>query len=81
MEKLQTAEEVLAENLLSVDSTPLKEGHLFVIKQAMIEFAKLHVIEALREAQEQVMYSDDLQGDCIGEFYHMSEVYPLTNIK
>ena len=50
-----TAQEVLDENLLNVDHSNLKEGHYFVIKQAMQEFAKLHVEAALKAASEKLL--------------------------
>lgn len=39
-----TKEEILQENLISVDITMLKEGHYFVIGQAMQEYADQQLI-------------------------------------
>ena len=47
----------------------------------MVKFAKLHVEKALEMANEKVIESDDLQGDCKSGSYNMKKVYPLNNIE
>jgi hypothetical protein len=42
-----TAEKILEEWLIQTDQTNLKEGHYFVIEQAMKEFAELKCKELL----------------------------------
>ena len=48
-------------------------GSAHAIKRAMIEFAKLHVEAALKEASEDANMEND--------YYQALQVYPLTNIK
>jgi len=48
-------------------------GSAHAIKRAMIEFAKLHVEAALKEASEDANMDSD--------YYQALQVYPLTNIK
>lgn len=82
MEKLPIAKFILEENLLSVDSSVFKEGHYFAIEQAMIEFAKLHVEAALKEASEKASVYADEGG--YSEFVDEQSIlnsYPLENIK
>jgi hypothetical protein len=52
-----------------------QEGHTFEqsVPEAMIEFAKLHVEAALKEASEDANMDSD--------YYQALQVYPLTNIK
>jgi hypothetical protein len=47
-----TAEEILKEWLIQTDQTNLKEGHYFVIKEAMKEFAELKCKELLEIVAE-----------------------------
>ncbi len=47
-----TAENILNEWLLQTDNTHLKEGHYFVIKQAMKEFAEIKCKELLEIVAE-----------------------------
>jgi hypothetical protein len=47
-----TAENILNEWLLQTDNTHFKEGHYFVIKQAMKEFASLKCKELLEIVAE-----------------------------
>ena len=47
-----TAEEILKEWLIQTDQTNLKEGHYFVIEQAMKEFAELKCKELLQIVAE-----------------------------
>jgi hypothetical protein len=82
MEKLPIAKFILEENLLNVDSSVFKEGHYFVIEQAMIEFAKLHVTAALKEASEKASVYADEGG--YSEFVDEESIlnsYPLENIE
>jgi len=77
--KIQTAEEFLSKNIDYVLENDCKED----VKTAMIEFAKLHVEAALKNASEKSTVIRD------EEFYTISHVdkdsilnaYPLTNIK
>jgi hypothetical protein len=77
--KIQTAEEFLSKNIDYVLENDCKED----VKTAMIEFAKLHVESALKNASEKSTVIRD------EEFYTISHVnknsilnaYPLTNIK
>ena len=77
--KIQTAEEFLSKNIDYVLENDCKED----VKTAMIEFAKLHVEYALKNASEKSTVIRD------EEFYTISHVnknsilnaYPLTNIK
>jgi len=47
-----SAEEILEEWLSQTDQTNLKDGHYFVIKEAMIEFAELKCKELLNIVAE-----------------------------
>jgi hypothetical protein len=47
-----TAKEILKEWLIQTDQTNLKEGHYFVIEQAMKEFAELKCKELLEIVAE-----------------------------
>jgi len=47
------------------------------VEEAMIEFAKLHVQEALRLAAEEAYYGSD----CQVNKQNIIKIYPLTNIK
>jgi hypothetical protein len=76
---IPTAEEILQEWLSQTDQTDLKDGHYFVIKQAMFEFAKMHVEEALKQASEQVYVSDTVF--CEIDRDSILNAYPLENIK
>jgi hypothetical protein len=75
MNKMPTAEEFFK---LYSDNTSLSEGHYDYLvdetsfKEAMIEFAKLHVEAALKEASEAAF--PDSKWD-------VENAYPLTNIK
>jgi prophage maintenance system killer protein len=53
------------------------------VKQAMIEFAKLHVEAALKQASEKAYYRDFNEYVCRSEENKQSILnsYPLTNIK
>jgi len=53
-----TAENILNEWLLQTDNTHFKEGHYFVIKQAMKEFAEVkckELLEIVAEKAEMVI--------------------------
>ena len=79
MSKITTAEECF-NNFVDFEICPLKEYTpeelINDTKLAMIEFAKLHVKEALKEASESNMFS---YHSARGRIY--KEVYPLENIK
>ena len=47
----------------------------------IIEYTEYHVKAALSKANKKVLFGDDLQNDVQNGIYHMSSVYPLTNIK
>ena len=75
MEKIPTAEEIYQE----ITSRPVFDKYNPNIKKAMIEFAKLHVEAALKNASEKI---SDKKGKYImpnKEFILIS--YPLNNIK
>jgi hypothetical protein len=77
---IPTAEEILQEWLSQTDQTDLKDGHYFVIKQAMFEFAKMHAEEALQKAYENAdleYYGDEI---CYNKD-SIINAYPLENIK
>jgi hypothetical protein len=65
--EIPTAEEILQKH---VPNRYTKENSW---KNAMIEFAKLHVEAALNEASEDANMDSD--------YYQALQVYPLTNIK
>jgi hypothetical protein len=73
MEKIPTAEDFFAEHCVEMDSTVAKQ---------MIEFAKLHVEAALKEASERYEY-DEIHISDNPEFLKDSILnsYPLENIK
>lgn len=54
-----TAEEVLNEWLLQTDQTNLKEGHYFVIEQAMKEYSRLKCKELLKIVAEKAKIIDE----------------------
>ena len=72
-------EEVLLKTIKESGNFPLnltRDTHIgsaHAIKRAMIEFAKLHVEAALKEASEDANMDSD--------YYQALQVYPLTNIK
>jgi hypothetical protein len=83
MEKIPTAEDFFAEHCVEIDSTVAKQ---------MIEFAKLHVEAALKEAINNVRIIDDPNSYCgnTGSEYPPDQIldtdailnsYPLENIK
>jgi hypothetical protein len=79
MKNIPTAEEFLDlqhETVLSIK---------FDIRQVMIEFAKLHVEAALKEAIEKIEIDIEYDSDRIAypilEEYSILNAYPLTNIK
>jgi len=88
MSNIPTAEKLLEEHFISVDKSNIKYGHYFVIKEAMKEFAKLHVEAALKEASKKAECCADAivdLGHTIIEAYvekdSILNAYPLTNIK
>lgn len=96
MAQIPTAAEILEENLISVDKSNFKDGHYFVIEQAMIEFAKLHAEAYRREVHKRVLIIDnkgakalvhglkDFEGNWRSfqiDKHSVTNVYPLSNIK
>jgi hypothetical protein len=81
MEKIPTAEELIETNYfhLHLDTDSICLGS---IHDAMIEFAKLHVEAALKEASERYEY-DEIHISDNPEFLKDSILnsYPLNNIK
>ena len=53
------AGEILEEWLIQTDQTNLKEGHYFVIQEAMKEFAELKCKELLEIVAEKAMLIED----------------------
>lgn len=81
---MKTAEEFL-KNSKNVNYTSLKdEVKLYFIEQDLIEFAKMHVQEALKQASENASYTIDGQ-EYITDIWIDKEsilnAYPLENIK
>jgi len=75
---IPTAEEFLKDKLSEIHEEEIFEDLLqkmftVDISEAMIEFAKLHVEAALKEASEDANMEND--------YYQALQVYPLTNIK
>ena len=76
------------ENKIPIAETLLKRGSGNFIHctdyedavETMIEFAKLHVKAALKEASEHLPYDDKLNQDMIVKQSILNS-YPLTNIK
>ena len=91
MSKIPTAEEILINEsilLKTIEESgnfPLnltRDTHIGTaknIKKAMIEFAKMHVEEALKQASEQVYVSDTVF--CEIDRDSILNAYPLENIK
>jgi hypothetical protein len=82
MENLPTAEEILQKH---VPNRYTKENSW---KNAMIEFAKLHVEQALKEASEKAKIKYEYSGNTGSEYCYeyvdqnsILNSYPLTNIK
>ena len=78
MLNIPTAEELLEEHFISVDKSNIKHGHYFVIKEAMKEFAKLHVEAALKEVNN--VCDNEIEKDFFNEQLILN-AYPLTLIK
>lgn len=76
MNKILTAEEKLKANFFNGSFIEIHSGDLKDIENIMIEFAKYHVEQALKEASESNMFS---YHSARGRIY--KEVYPLENIK
>ena len=77
LDNMITAEELL-------DNIEIWDGvfvHSKNAKQAMIEFAKLHVIEALKEASEKAEIEDLSYDDRIVNVKSILNAYSLENIK
>lgn len=89
MAEILTAEEFLMKEEF-VDTLEYKQGYLNNVKNYMIEFAKLHVEAALKEASEKATVTPiDHEEISEGSFRPIWGVdddsilnsYPLTNIK
>ena len=77
LDNMITAEELL-------DNIEIWDGvfvHSKNAKQAMIEFAKLHVIEALKEVSEKAEIEDLSYDDRIVNVKSILNAYSLENIK
>lgn len=83
MKPIPTAEELLRNNFLLIeDDKKTCEAHTHLVVKQMIEFAKIHVEAALKQA----MYKADekeLSSMEVNEYYRNSilNAYPLTLIK
>ena len=84
-EEILIKEEILLKTIEESGNFPLnltRDTHIGTaknIKKAMIEFAKLHVKEALKQASEQVYVSDTVF--CEIDRDSILNAYPLENIK
>ena len=84
-EEMLIKEEILLKTIEESGNFPLnltRDTHIGTaknIKKAMIEFAKLHVKEALKQASEQVYVSDTVF--CEIDRDSILNAYPLENIK
>jgi hypothetical protein len=83
MSKIPTAEEFLNTFNRKVNDT-LEQG----VQEAMIEFAKLHVKEALETASKKAKTKDEWEGNTGSEYCDtvvdresIINAYPLDNIK
>ena len=76
--KIPIAEEFLKDKLSEIHEEEIFEDLLqrmftLDVSEVMIEFAKMHVEAALKEASEDANMDSD--------YYQALQVYPLTNIK
>jgi hypothetical protein len=81
--KIPTAEELLKNNFLLIENDKTCEAHTHLVVKQMIEFAKLHVTAALKEASEKAYYRDT-NGFIETSSENKQSIlnsYPLTNIK
>ena len=84
-EEILIKEEILLKTIEESGNFPLnltRDTHIGTaknIKKAMIEFAKMHVKEALKQASEQVYVSDTVF--CEIDRDSILNAYPLENIK
>lgn len=74
---IPTAEELLKNNFLLIENNKTCEAHTHLVVKQMIEFAKLHVEAALKEASSQAHW-DGSDGVNIKSILNS---YSLTNIK
>jgi len=73
-----TAEDYIMHETTVISMIGTKEK----FKSAMIEFAKMHVEQALKEALSKMYIETDLKGKIKGvNEYSILNAYPLTNIK
>jgi len=86
MEKIPTAEEIMQKHLDPHDCLRLSKCYEMTL-EAMIEFAKMHVEAALKEASEKAktIYIEP-DGCATGDYYDVDKdsilnSYPLENIK
>ena len=80
MKQLPTAETVLDDVWRKVHKQNPNSFWTTSAEQAMIEFAKLHVQQALESAAEKLPYDDRLNQDIMVK-QSILNTYPLTNIK
>ena len=73
MEKIPTAEEVIAKIVKFESTTDTIECTVYSLSQLMIDFAKLHVEAALKAASESTLLYDFTK--------EITDSYPLENIK
>ena len=89
MSKIPTAEEKLKANFYNGSFIEINSGDFEDIKNIMIEFAKLHVEAALKEASKEVKTFDVYNESCgdleckvtLVKKDSILNAYPLENIK
>jgi hypothetical protein len=84
---IPTAEELLKDNFLLIENGKTCEAHTHLVVKQMIEFAKLHVEAALKEASENAKiinhiptWDDDRVYKEVSK-YSILNAYPLDLIK
>ena len=82
MEKIPTAEEVIAKIVKFESTNDIIECTVYSLSQVMIEFAKRHVTDALKEASEKALvYADEGGYSEFVDEYSILNSYSLDNIK
>ena len=83
--ELPTAEELLKNNFLLIENNKTCEAHTHLVVKQMIEFAKIHVKQALKEASEKALTTwattDFYDNNKVVSKNSILKSYPLTNIK
>jgi hypothetical protein len=79
MEKIPTAEEVIAKIVKFESTTDTIECTVYSLSQLMIEFSKLHVEAALEAAANEYYPKDKENFELVAERF--INAYPLENIK